>query len=287
MASRSNKTLIAYVPSPHRGYVQLFEKYAGGVLFVLGPDIIADFQPLVRNLPANDPSDVVMMVQSLGIFSDVRMMTKGTIRSVVGMANIVMPDEEVSRAVANQYLKGCEVKFEDTWRLRWHWEEATKKTVPVEEGVIISKSEFDREMMTKALGLAEKSPDWWRQIGALLVRDGKVLLAGYNQHVPHEQSLYLEGDPRSNFEPGQHIEVSSALHAEAGVIATAAARGIKTEGCDMYVTTFPCPQCAYYLAEARLVRLFFTEGYSLVSGADTLRAKGVEIVRVDMNSPSS
>lgn len=287
MASRSNTTLIAYVPSPHRGYVQLFEKYAGGVLFVLGPDVIADFQPIVRNLPANDPSDVVTMVRSLDIFSDVRMLTKSGMKSVVTMPNVVMPDEEVSRAIATDYLKGCDVEFDDTWRLRWHWEAATKKTVPVEEGIFISKSEFDKEMMTKALGLAKKSPDWWRQIGALLVRDGKILLVGYNQHVPHEQSLYLEGDPRSNFEPGQHIEVSSALHAEAGVIATAAARGIKTEGCDMYVTTFPCPQCAYYLAGAKLARLFFVEGYSLVSGADTLRSRGVEIVRVDMNSPSS
>jgi len=286
MASRSNIALIAYVASPHRGYVELFRKYAGSTLYVLGLDIIADYQPLVRNLPANTPEDVATMVKALDIFSEVHVLTKELLPSVARLQYVVMPDEDVSRSLAERYFSG-NVILDGSWRLRWHWDAAEKGKPPEEKGMVISKDEFDRRMMTQAFGLADKSPDWWRQIGALLVRDGKVLFAGFNNHRPHEQSLYLEGDPRSNFGPGQHIEVSSALHAEAGVIATAAARGIKTEGCDMYVTTFPCPQCAYYLAEARLARLFFKEGYSLVSGADTLRAQGVEVVRVDMNLPSS
>jgi dCMP deaminase len=113
------------------------------------------------------------------------------------------------------------------------------------------------------------------------------LLGAFNQHVPSEQSAYLYGDPRSNFEAGQCIDMSGALHAEAGLIAEAARRGISTEGCDLFVTVFPCPPCAFLWAYSGIKHLYYVDGYSLIAGAETLQAKDVEIIRVEMNSPSS
>ena len=119
----------------------------------------------------------------------------------------------------------------------------------------------------------------------LVDEGGGVLLAACNRHVPNEQSAYLYGDPRSNFEPGQRIEVSGAFHAEMGILAEAARRRFSPEKCDLYVTTFPCPPCAFPWAHTGIKRLFYVDGYSLVAGAETLQAKGVEIIRVEMTSP--
>jgi len=279
MKSKSNKTLIAYVASPHAGYLKFFRAYEGSILYVLGDEFIRDFPPLVRNLPAVRPEEAQEMIRALGIFSDVRIFSPANLNAVRKL-HVIMPDEDVSHALAEKYFENT-VVFDGRWRLRWDWG-ASKASRRPEGERKISIDELDRELMRSAFRDARRSPDWWRQIGALFVKEGMVLLAACNQHVPSEQSAYCYGDPRSNFEPGQNIDVSGALHAEAGIVAEAARRGISMRGCSLYVTTFPCPPCAYLCSFTGIKRLYYVDGYSLVAGAEVLEAKGVEIIRVEM-----
>ncbi len=277
----ANVAVVAYVPAPHAGYLKLFRQYAGQVLYVLGEEFIRSFKPLVRHLPGVASKEAQQMVRALGIFSDVRILTKETLDEV-RQFRVVMPEEDVSFTLSEQYFSGTEVIFDGRWRLRWDWG-ATQKNRRPEGERVISRDALDRELMGTAIKLSERSPDLWRQIGALLADEDKnVLLTAFNRHVPHEQSMYLMGDPRSNFEPGECIELSNAAHAEAVLLATAAARGIRTSGCRLYVSTFPCPPCANTWAFSGIKGLYYAEGYSLVAGAETLQAKGVEIVRVEM-----
>lgn len=283
MKSRA-KALVAYVPAPHRGYLELFRKHEAGTLLLLGEDFIADFKSLVRHLPACDSAEVDAMVRGLHIFQGgVHILTKDVLEEVKAVyKNIVMPNEDVSHVIAERYFQDSAVEFDGSWRLRWDWGATQAKRRPEGESVV-SFNEFDRSLMHSAFATAERSPDWWRQIGALLVDVcGNVLCAAFNRHVPSEQSAYLEGDPRSNFEQGQRIEVSCALHAEAGIVAEAAYRGLSMRGCDLYVTTFPCPPCAYLCAFSGIKRLFYVDGYALIAGAEALQARGVGIVRVSM-----
>jgi dCMP deaminase len=280
MRSRLKSTvLVAYVPAPHSGYLKLFRKYTGGILYILGEDFIQKFPSLVRHLPGVKPEEARRMIGALDIFSDVRVLTFADIDTVRRSA-IIMPDEDVSRVFAKEYFAEATVVFDDCWRLRWDWGATQKKRRPGAEGAI-TRERFDQDIIRSAFRLATRSPDWWRQIGALLVREGEVLIATFNRHVPCEQSAYLEGDPRSNFEQGQYIECSSALHAEAGIVAEAARRGLSMDGCYLYVTTFPCPPCAYLCAHTGIRRLYYADGYSLVAGAETLQANDVEIIHVE------
>jgi len=281
MQSRSEAVLIAYVASPHAGYLKFFRAYEGSVLYVLGDEFVRKFQPLVRHLPGVSAEEARKMIRALGIFADVRVLTSANLFDL-RYSRIVMPDEDVSRAFAEEYLADALVDFDGCWRLRWDWG-ATQKNRRPEGERVVSVDELDRELMRSASAVANRSPDWWRQIGALLVDEGGgVLLSACNQHVPHEQSAYCYGDPRSNFEPGQCIDASLALHAEASIVAEAARRGMYTAGCSLYVTTFPCPPCAYLCAHLGLKRLYYADGYVLVAGAEVLQAKGVEIIRVQM-----
>lgn len=280
--SSHRKVLVAYVPAPHAGYLKLFRAHAGSLLFVLGNEFIQQFPSLVRHLPGVTPEESQQMIQALGIFDDVRILTPYTnIEYIRREMNIVMPDEDVAHAFAEKYFAGAQIVFDGSWRLRWDWGAVQKSRRPEGERVI-SVDELDRTFIRRAFGVADRSPDWWRQIGSLLVKDGEVLLAAFNQHVPSEQSAYHYGDPRSNFETGQSIDVSGALHAEMGILSEAARRGICTEGCSLYATTFPCPPCAYAWAFTGIKRLYYAEGYSLVAGAEVLESKDVEIVRVEM-----
>ena len=278
-----------YVSSPHAGYFKLFERYRGATLFVLGQDFINEHPQLVRFLPANPPGRNMRMIQRedemFSYFSDIRLLNLDNLHELSGFTSIVMPDEDIARLFAEKYLGGRNVAFDGSWRLRWDWG-STKAERHIESDVTVSLAETDRMLMRQAYIEANRSPDWWRQIGALLVRGGKPLLVAFNRHLPSEQSAYLEGDPRSSFEPGERIDVSVAGHAERRVIAEAARRGLAMEGCDLYVTTFPCPPCAYELADTGICRLYYAEGYSLIAGADSLRAKNIELIRVDMTAPS-
>lgn len=285
MNSELKTVVVAYVPSPHRGYVEFFKKYQGAILYVLGADLIAEFQSLVRNLPANEPEDVVRMIETLSLFRDVRILNSANMDELTKYARIVMPDEDVSRTIAEKYFPAVAITFDGSWRLRWHWDAVQQHHRPEGERMV-SVHELDRELMRTAFGAAERSSDWWRQVGALFVRNGEVQLVAFNKHVPSEQSPYLCGDPRSNFGPGQSIDISSALHAEVGVISEAAKRGVAMEGGDLYVTTFPCPPCAYACANSGIRRLYYADGYSLIEGAEVLHSRGVEIIHVDMNAPS-
>lgn len=283
MNSTTDRALVAYVPVPHAGYLKFFRAYPGSVLYVLGDEFIQEFPSLVRHLPGAMPGEVQAMVRALGIFSDVRILTLANI-AAVQRSHIVMPDEDVSRALAEQYFAESDIAFDGRWRLRWDWGSSQKKLDP--GGRRVTCSEFEREMMGRTITIAGRSPDWWRQVGAMLSKDGTVLLAACNKHQPSEQSAYLYGDPRSNFEQGVGIEVSVSGHAEVLLLAEAARRGIKTEGCELYVNIFPCPPCAYPVSHSGIYRLYYAEGYSLLHAADALDARNIEIVRVDMTQPS-
>ena len=285
MSSMDKLAVVAYVASPHAGYLRFFRKYAGSTLYILGPEFLKEHEQVTRHLPGNAPEDSCRMVESLGIFAKVSVLAPENLAELGSFQGIIMPDEDVSHAFAERHLPNADIAFDGEWRLRWDWCAVHANLTP--PGVPISLDVLDRELMGKAAEAAERSPDWWRQVGALLARDGTPVLVAFNAHMPAEQSAYLMGDPRSNFGPGERIEVSGALHAEVGLIAEAAKRGISMEGCDLYVTTFPCPPCAYACAKTGIRRLLYAGGYSLLAGAEALESRGVEIVHVDMDSPSS
>lgn len=284
MNSNAKSALVAYVASPHGGYLKLFRKYEGAKLYILGERYTREFVSLTRNLPANTAEESRAMIQALGLFEEVLILDEN-VPSELEERDIVMPDEDVSRAFAEKYLLGRNVVLDSTWRLRWDWNAVEKPNLAPEDATVTAAA-LHRELLGEANDIASKSPDWWRQVGAVLARDGKPVLAAFNAHYPSEQSAYLEGDPRSNFGPGERIDVTGALHAEVGVLTEAARRGIRTEGCDLYVTTFPCPPCAFACANAGIARLFYADGYSLLAGADALRSRNVEILKVDMTTPS-
>jgi dCMP deaminase len=77
------------------------------------------------------------------------------------------------------------------------------------------------------------------------------------------------------------VDLSTAIHAEAALIAGAARDGTSLAGADLYTTTFPCPACARLIAEAGFLRCFFAGRYSVLDGEQTLRARGISLIWVD------
>lgn len=275
-------TVIAYVPAYHRGYAEFFAKHEGPV-YVLDTTLARELYPKlerdVRALPA--PA----MVAALRVLRpDVHLLTKTAVPEL-GEEPITMPDEDVSRLFAKKYLAGQDVTFAPA-HLRWDGQWATKE-MPVPHDRIMSSSKFDLEFMGLANAEARKSPDWWRQVGAVIVKSGTVLLAGHNR--PNSSDVYelgTMGDPRSNFDAGVSYDLTTAEHGEAHIIGVAARKGLALEGAYIYVTTFPCPTCAKLIATAGIKKVYYTDGYSLVDAESVLHDAGVEIILVKSSLPA-
>lgn len=271
---------VSYIPSLHKGYIDFFKKYPG-TLYILGPDFVLESPRMDRDIRALAPEEIRSLLEGLGLFSKIVVLQKENLGELLNeSAQIVTPDEEVNRTFASEYLKDKAVEYISVF-LRWDRQISTTE-LQIPPGRVISEKEFDKEIMANALEESKKSPDWWRQIGAILVRDKKPVIVAHNTALPSEYTLNALGDPRSNFDAGeaQYKDLGKFIHGEANVIAQAAKRGISTEGASLYVTTFPCPACAKLVAVAGIKEVYYSKGYSMLDAEDILKAFGVSITLV-------
>ncbi len=275
------KILIAYVPVLHEGYYRFFRKHADArILFLIDSDIAGWPDYLDKEIRSIQPDLLKTAIESWKIFDEVRVLKAGSLKGILGRRfKIVLPEEDVSRSFATNNLVGENVDFDDVF-LRWDKHKVMEKK-PVEADQKISVEEFDKKIIEKLEREADKSSDWWRRIGAAVVKDGKIILITHNKHVPSEHTPYAHGDPRNTLHKGVGVEYSSVLHSEAGLIAEAAKKGISLEGTSMYVSTFPCPPCAKQIAFSGIKKLFYSGGYSVLDQESILKSQGVEIIFVD------
>jgi dCMP deaminase len=275
------RILAAYIPIIHEGYLRFFQKIEKPcALFIFGPDIISQYKTLGKDIRQVDPLLMKRMIEGLELFDSIELLSPDKARALNHAAHeIILPDEEVSRDVARNYFPDATVYFESIF-LRWdkHNSLQEKPIVPDEK---ISRDEFHRSVLKTAAIESEKSSDIWRHVGAAIAKDGKVLFVAHNEHVPSAHIHYVNGDPRNSFSKGEHIEISTAFHAEATLIARAAATGTSLEGVDMYVTVFPCPPCAKLIAYSGIRNLYCTGGYAVLDGQTILEDKGVKIFFVE------
>ncbi len=279
MEKNNKKLVIALVPAIHTGYVSFFKKYKNSNLLLVGKSFFKEFPTLERDVRWSKESDVITMIQSLKIFKDISILEKKNIKNIPKNIEIIMPEDDILRKFVQTYLPNHKVTFKNIF-LRWNWKNATHiKSKPSSFGTV-TKKQFARDVLKILEKEAQKSSDWWRQISSALIKDGKIIHTTYNHHLPSDYNLDLYGDPRSNFQAGEHIDKSTAIHSEAGMVAWAAGEGVSMKGLDLYVHTFPCQNCAMLIAKAGIKNIYFKEGYSNLNSEDILKAYKVKVWRV-------
>jgi dCMP deaminase len=271
---------VAYIPVLHEGYRRFLDAHAAGRrLFLIGPALYADYRPLAKDIRCLDPELVAASIKAWGICSQVEVLDEqGAERLAAEGPTLTLPAEDVSYQMVERYFSRCPVRY-DTVFLRWDKSRSAQMLVPTAAGQVEGDALL-AELAAAAEAQGARSIDWWRQVGAAIrFSDGKIASAP-SEHSPHRLSAYAAGDPRSNFFKGVHLELSTATHAEARLIAQAAREGTSTKSAVMYVTDFPCPPCAKLIAAAGIAKLYFRAGYAVLDGQDVLAAAGVEVVQV-------
>jgi dCMP deaminase len=274
--SEASKAIVAYVPALHAGYLSFFGKHPGSPIFILGRTFIDDYPRLNRDIRALEPENAAKALIALGF--DASVIEIDATDHLSGFRSIVLPDEDVSRDFANKYVKPDQVSLESIF-LRWDGVFAGKEAPPNPDRVI-SDNEFDREIMAEARAEGEKSADWWRQIGAVLVKDGAIVALGHTRYFPSDLALDIFGTPRTTVDAGERPDLYISMHAEADLVAQAAHLGIPLQGASLYVSTFPCINCAFLIARSGIKVVYYDEGYSRIDAEGVLKGAGVEIVQV-------
>jgi dCMP deaminase len=118
--------------------------------------------------------------------------------------------------------------------------------------------------------VAERATCLRRRVGAVLVRDKRLISTGYNG-APAGISHCLDVGclrQQQNIPSGERHELCRGLHAEQNAIIQAALYGVSVEGATLYCTNLPCAICTKMLINARIVTIYYKEGYadSLSSG---------------------
>ena len=141
---------------------------------------------------------------------------------------------------------------------------------------------WDEYFMQIAQTVASRSTCLRRSVGAVLVKNKRILSTGYNgapRGCAHcEETGCLR--EQLGIPSGERHEICRGSHAEINAIAQAAANGIATEGCWVYCTLAPCPFCAKALINAGCKRVAYAESYADSLGLELLVEAGVEIVHL-------
>jgi len=279
---RNKNIIIAYIPVLHHGYYKFFKKYPNiDSLYIFSDKVIGEFEHLIKDIRSLSPLLIKKSIESWKIFNTVNILSDNHSKYIINnRVPIIIPDDDITNELVHKYFINNKVK-KDSIFLRWD-----KKTSitpgKINPDVKMSRDKFDINIMKMAFKEGLKSKDWWRRIGAIVIKDNKIIYKIHNKYVPSDQIANDEGDPRSNFKSGINIESSLALHAEASIVAWAAREGISLKGAYVYVDTFPCPPCAKQLAYSGITKLYYHYGYKVLDGERILKSQGVEIIFVDI-----
>jgi dCMP deaminase len=111
--------------------------------------------------------------------------------------------------------------------------------------------------------VARRSTCIRRQVGAIVVKDKRILATGYNgvpTGLAHCEDTGCIRE-QNNIPSGQRHELCRGLHAEQNTIIQAAYHGISISGATLYCTTLPCSICLKMLINAGITAIIYEQGY--------------------------
>ena len=119
-----------------------------------------------------------------------------------------------------------------------------------------------------------------RHVGAIIVKDKRVMTTGYNGAPAGEKSCEEKGEclrRKLNIPSGTKHELCFAVHAEQNAIIQAARYGINVSGGTLYCTHQPCVICAKMIINAGIARVVYKEGYPDEFSMQLFAEAGVQV----------
>jgi len=151
-----------------------------------------------------------------------------------------------------------------------------KKAVP------FRRPSWDEYFLEVAGLVSKRATCLRRRVGAVLVKEKKILATGYNgapsglKHCAEVKCLR----EKLQIPSGQRHELCRGLHAEQNVLLQAALYGVSTRDSTLYITNQPCLICAKMLINAGIKELVITGDYPDKLASEFLKEAKIKVRKV-------
>ena len=143
------------------------------------------------------------------------------------------------------------------------------------------RASWDEYFMEIAELVKTRSTCLRRNVGALIVKDNRIISTGYNgppsgiEHCEDLGGCYRE---MLHVPSGERHELCRALHAEQNAIIQAAKFGVSTEGATLYVTHQPCIICAKMIINSGIKKIIYGNPYPDEAAMKMLNDAHIEMI---------
>ena len=126
-----------------------------------------------------------------------------------------------------------------------------------------TRPSWDDYFQTITRDVAERSTCLRRHVGAIIVKDKRILATGYNGSPTGLEHCLTRGCLREQLgiPSGQKQELCRAAHAEQNAVIQAARYGVPIDGATVYCTNQPCIMCAKILINAGIREIVYENPY--------------------------
>ena len=146
------------------------------------------------------------------------------------------------------------------------------------------RASWDEYFMQIAEIVKTRSTCLRRQVGAIIVKDNRIITTGYNgspSGIKHCTDMgYCERE-KLNIPSGERHELCMALHAEQNAIIQAANLGISTKDSTIYVTLQPCTICAKMIINAGILKIVYKGVYPDEFAINILKEANIELINIE------
>ncbi len=152
-----------------------------------------------------------------------------------------------------------------------------------------TRPDWDSYFMEIAQIVSRRSTCLRRNVGALIVKDKRILSTGYNG-APMGLRHCLDAEclrQKLNVVSGERNELCRGLHAEQNAIIQAAYHGVSINGAHLYSTHLPCSICIKMVINAGISKVFYLDGYPDDLAAELMRESEMAIERVALQGSHS
>jgi len=131
--------------------------------------------------------------------------------------------------------------------------------------------------------VAKRSTCLRRSVGAVVVKDKRVLSTGYNGAPMNVVHCRVTGCIREQMKipSGERHELCRGIHAEQNAIIQAAYHGVSIKESALYCTNLPCSICAKMIINAGIQTIYYLSGYADPMSEEMLKEAGVDVLKID------
>jgi dCMP deaminase len=138
---------------------------------------------------------------------------------------------------------------------------------------------WDAYFMDIASLVARRSTCLRRAVGAVIVKDKRILSTGYNGAPSGIAHCAQTGCLREQLKvpSGERHELCRGIHAEQNAIIQAAYHGVSIRGATLYCTNLPCSICAKMIINAGIKTIVYLSGYADGMSEEMLHQAGITV----------